>query len=76
MSTSIPGIIYQAMGFEPEILTVLFAIPRCVGWLAQWDEMHRDAERKIARPRQIYTGEHERRFIPLEQRAAVGARKG
>ena len=70
------GIIYQAMGFEPELFTVLFAIPRCVGWLAQWDEMHRDAEQKIARPRQIYTGERKRSFIPLEERTAAGARKG
>jgi citrate synthase len=39
-----------------EMFPVLFAIPRTVGWLAQWDEMHRDPEQKIARPRQIYTG--------------------
>ena len=70
------GIIYQAMGFEPELFTVLFAIPRCVGWLAQWDEMQRSAEQKIARPRQIYTGERKRSFIPLEERTAGGARKG
>ena len=70
------GIIYQAMGFKPELFTVLFAIPRCVGWLAQWDEMQRSAEQKIARPRQIYTGERKRSFIPLEERAAAGARKG
>ena len=70
------GIIYQAMGFKPELLTVLFAIPRCVGWLAQWDEMNRNAEQKIARPRQIYTGERNRGFIPLEKRAAAGALKG
>ena len=70
------GIIFQAMGFRPEIFTVLFAIPRCVGWLAQWDEMHRNVEQKIARPRQIYTGERKRSFIPLEERTAAGARKG
>jgi citrate synthase len=70
------GIIYQAMGFQPEIFTVLFAIPRCVGWLAQWDEMHRNAEQKIARPRQIYTGHRKRSFIPLKERAASGAMKG
>ncbi len=70
------GIIYQAVGFKPELLTVLFAIPRCVGWLAQWDEMNRNAEQKIARPRQIYTGERKRGFIPLEKRAAAGALKG
>jgi citrate synthase len=50
------GIIYQAMGFKPEMFTVLFAIPRTVGWLAQWQEMLCDAEQKIARPRQVYTG--------------------
>jgi citrate synthase len=51
------GIIYQAMGFSPDMFTVLFAIPRMVGWLAQWQEMLEDSEQKIARPRQIYTGE-------------------
>ncbi|HWU39925.1 MAG TPA: citrate synthase, partial [Candidatus Acidoferrum sp.] len=50
------GIIYEAMGFQPEMFTVLFAIPRTVGWLAQWNELMLDPERKIARPRQIYTG--------------------
>lgn len=50
------GIIYQAMGFKPEMFTVLFAIPRVVGWLAQWQEMLEDPEQKIARPRQIYVG--------------------
>jgi len=50
------GIIYQAMGFTPDIFTVLFAIPRTVGWLAQWNELVQDPEQKIARPRQIYTG--------------------
>jgi citrate synthase len=62
------GIIYQAMGFKPEQFTVLFGIPRTVGWLAQWQEMLRDPERKIARPRQIYTGEDRREFVPLTLR--------
>jgi citrate synthase len=44
------------MGFRPEMLTVLFAIWRTAGWLAQWQEMTTDPEQKIARPRQIYTG--------------------
>ncbi len=70
------GIIYQAMGFKPELFTVLFAIPRTVGWLAQWEEMHVDPERKIARPRQIYAGQRARRFLPLEERQTVGASKG
>jgi citrate synthase len=67
------GIIYQAMGFEPEMFTVLFAIPRTVGWLAQWQEMLQDPEQKIARPRQIYTGYGVRRFIPIEQRGVETA---
>jgi citrate synthase len=50
------GLIYQAMGFPVGMFPVLFAIPRAVGWLAQWDEMLRDPDQKIARPRQIYTG--------------------
>jgi citrate synthase len=50
------GIIYEAMGFKPEMFTVLFAIPRTAGWLAQWQEMITDPEQKISRPRQIYTG--------------------
>jgi len=64
------GIIYQALGFKPEMFTVLFAIPRTVGWLAQWQEMLQDPEQKIARPRQIYTGYDAREFIPIEKRAA------
>jgi citrate synthase len=62
------GIIYQAMGFKPEIFTVLFAIPRTVGWLAQWQEMLTDPEQKIARPRQIYVGHEKRNFVPIEKR--------
>src|SRR5450755_1518652 len=70
------GIIYQAMGFKPEMFTVLFAIPRAAGWLAQWQEMLTDAEQKIARPRQIYTGHEIRQFVPAEKRvpALVAAR--
>jgi len=63
------GIMYQAMGFHPDMFTVLFAIPRTVGWLAQWQEMLEDPEQKIARPRQIYTGSEARNFVPLEKRA-------
>jgi citrate synthase len=62
------GIIYQAMGFKPEIFTVLFAIPRTAGWLAQWQEMLCDPEQKIARPRQIFTGHDVRDFVPIEER--------
>ena len=70
------GIMYQAMGFMPEMFTVLFAIPRTVGWLAQWQEMLTDPEQKIARPRQIYTGHRTRQFVPIEKRVPVGAAKG
>jgi citrate synthase len=62
------GIIYQAMGFTPDQFTVLFGIPRTVGWLAQWQEMMEDPERKIARPRQLYTGEDKRDFVPITLR--------
>jgi citrate synthase len=62
------GIIYQALGFSPEMFTVLFAIPRTAGWVAQWREMVTDSEQKIARPRQIYTGTHEKNYVPLDKR--------
>jgi citrate synthase len=67
------GIIYQALGFKPELFTVLFAIPRTVGWLAQWQEMLEDPEQKIARPRQIYTGSDAREFVPIEKRGVHAA---
>jgi len=67
------GIIYQALGFKPEMFTVLFAIPRTVGWLAQWEEMLLDPEQKIARPRQIYTGYETRDWVPMEKRPASAA---
>jgi hypothetical protein len=62
------GLIYQAMGFSTDMFTVLFAIPRTAGWLAQWEEMLLDPEQKIARPRQIYVGEDPRDYVPLERR--------
>ncbi len=70
------GIMYQAMGFKPEMFTVLFAIPRTAGWLAQWQEMLTDPEQKIARPRQVWIGHETRQFVPIEQRnpARVTAR--
>ncbi|MGO9231711.1 MAG: citrate synthase [Bryobacteraceae bacterium] len=64
------GIIYEAMGFTPDQFTVLFGIPRTVGWLAQWQEMMEDSERKISRPRQVYTGEDKRDVVPIEQRSS------
>jgi citrate synthase len=65
------GLIYQAIGFPLDMFPVLFAIPRTVGWLAQWEEMLLDGEQKIARPRQIYTGYDERKYVALERRAPV-----
>ena len=62
------GIIYQAMGFPMTMFPVLFAIPRCSGWLAQWAEMVRDPEQKISRPRQLYLGESAREWQSIEQR--------
>jgi citrate synthase len=62
------GLIYQALGFPVEMFPVLFAIPRAVGWLAQWQELLEDPEQRISRPRQIYVGEDERAFVPLEDR--------
>lgn len=62
------GIIYQAMGLPVTMFPVMFAIPRTVGWLAQWAEMIVDKEQAIARPRQIYTGYGERDFIPMSAR--------
>jgi citrate synthase len=62
------GIMYQAMGFKPEMFTVLFAIPRTIGWLTQWQEMLTDPEQKIARPRQIWIGHDTREFVPMGKR--------
>jgi citrate synthase len=63
------GLIYQAMGYPTDYFTVLFAIGRTPGWLAQWEEMLLDKDQKIARPRQIYVGSEERPYVPLEKRA-------
>lgn len=62
------GLIYQSIGFPVEFFPVLFAIPRAAGWLAQWQEMLMDPEQKIARPRQIYVGEQERAYVPVDKR--------
>ncbi|HET6447088.1 MAG TPA: citrate synthase [candidate division Zixibacteria bacterium] len=62
------GIIYQAMGLPIAMFPVLFAIPRTVGWLAQWEELLLDREQAIARPRQIYLGEEERDLVPMSER--------
>ena len=62
------GLIYQALGIPMEMFTVLFAIPRVSGWLAQWGEMLDDPDQKIARPRQIFTGSPRRDYVPSEKR--------
>jgi citrate synthase len=62
------GIMYEAMGFKPEMFTVLFAIPRTIGWLTQWQEMVTDPEQKIARPRQVWIGHETRDWVPIEKR--------
>jgi citrate synthase len=64
------GLIYQAMGYPTDYFTVLFAIGRLPGWVAQWEEMLRDKDQKIARPRQIYVGYDEREFIPMAMRGS------
>jgi citrate synthase len=71
------GIMYQAMGFHPEMFTVLFAIPRTIGWLSQWQEMLTDPEQKIARPRQVWIGHDTREFVAIEKRgkSQVGVKK-
>jgi citrate synthase len=68
------GLIYEAMGFQAEMFPVLFAIPRTVGWVSQWEEMVKDPEQKIARPRQVYTGPKRRDYISNDKRGAGGAR--
>jgi citrate synthase len=62
------GIIYEAMGIPTDMFTVIFAIPRTAGWVAQWMEMQEDPDKKIARPRQIYTGDRERDYVPMADR--------
>jgi Citrate synthase len=62
------GILYKAMGIPVDMFTVMFAIGRLPGWIAHWREMMEDPDRKIGRPRQIYTGYTERPYIPVEQR--------
>jgi citrate synthase len=64
---------YRAMGIPTEMFTVMFALGRMPGWIAQWKEMRNDAETRIARPRQIYTGATLRSYTPLDQRAPATA---
>jgi citrate synthase len=62
------GLIYEALGLPMDMFTVMFAIPRTAGWVAQWLEMVQDDETKIARPRQIYTGDRERKYVDIGER--------
>jgi citrate synthase len=62
------GIIYEALQIPTEMFTVIFAIPRTSGWVAQWMELNDDSEQKIARPRQIYTGERGRDYVAVPER--------
>jgi citrate synthase len=63
------GITLRALGFPVSMFTVLFAIARTVGWIAQWKEMIEDPEQRIGRPRQLYMGATERNFVPIDQRS-------
>jgi citrate synthase len=63
------GIIYQAIGIPVNMFTVMFAIGRLPGWIAQWREMHQDPALKIGRPRQIYQGSRKRAYVPMNQRS-------
>jgi citrate synthase len=63
------GIILQALGIPPHLFTVIFALARTVGWIAQWNEMIEDPHQKIGRPRQLYTGEPQRNYVPLSHRS-------
>lgn len=62
------GITLRALGFPPEMVTVLFALARTVGWIAQWKEMIEDPSQKIGRPRQLYTGAPRRDYVPVDKR--------
>ncbi len=62
------GLIYEALNLPPDMFTVMFAIPRTSGWIAQWREMQEDEETKIARPRQIYTGSRAKDYVPIGER--------
>jgi citrate synthase len=62
------GLIYEALGMPVSMFPVMFAIPRTSGWIAQWLEMVQDDEQKIARPRQIYSGDRARKYVPIDKR--------
>jgi citrate synthase len=62
------GVVLSAIGFPTSMFTALFALARTVGWVAQWNEMISDPEQKIGRPRQLYTGQTQRDYVPVDQR--------
>ena len=62
------GIIYKALGIPSNLFTVIFAIARSAGWIAQWKEMVEDPKFKIGRPRQLYTGENNRKYVNINER--------
>ena len=64
----VPGITLKAMGFPTSMFTVLFAVARTAGWIAQWKEMIEDPSQKIGRPRQLYTGAALRNYVPIDKR--------
>jgi citrate synthase len=70
------GILYRAMGIPTDMFTVMFALGRLPGWIAQWKEMREDPKARIARPRQIYLGETKRSFVPLELRESRETKQG
>ncbi|MFM8759897.1 MAG: citrate/2-methylcitrate synthase, partial [Methylophilaceae bacterium] len=64
------GIVMRAMGIPNSMFTAIFALARTAGWVAQWSEMISDSETKIGRPRQLYTGNTRRDFVPINERKA------
>ncbi|OGX35038.1 MAG: citrate (Si)-synthase [Omnitrophica WOR_2 bacterium RIFCSPHIGHO2_02_FULL_52_10] len=69
------GVIYKAIGIPTPMFPVMFAIGRMPGWIAHWKEMREDAESRIGRPRQIYTGETQHDFVPIDEREEAGIKK-
>ena len=67
------GIIYEALGVPSNGFTPFFALGRMPGWIAHWREHHADPKARIGRPRQIYVGETERHYVPIEERGASAA---
>ncbi|MDQ3920761.1 MAG: citrate (Si)-synthase, partial [Actinomycetota bacterium] len=59
------GVIYEALGLPTDMFTVMFAVPRTSGWMAQWMEWMNDSERRIVRPRQVYTGARNADYVPV-----------